>query len=473
MKRTTSLLILAAMFMSLASCGGGSGSTETTTAPTETTTAPPETSYLDTLPEEDFDGESFVIMGQHSESRKNFYMEELDGDVINDAIYQRDIAVSDRLNITLEYIAYTDRGQVTPALTNAVLADEESYHLAMQSLSDGINTWTGAGVLYDLTKLPYITLDSVRWNPSMLENMDFNGALYFTTGAITPMYYMTPIVMAMNKELAEDYQIPNIYDTVLDGKWTVDLLHSYTKDISRDLNNDGKMDGEDFYGLVVDGTFGGVLYNSAGINPIDENYNITLGSAQSVDIVDKLSNMFGSRDVVFNDAGGAGTSGPIFREGNALFLDNTVLGIASYRDIEFDFAIIPSPKYDESQEKYYTTCNTWLASGLAVPINCSNPERTGLILETMAYYSNELITPAIYEVTLQGKVSRDDESSRMLDIIFENSYFDMITAFNFNNIAVMLREIVLGERENFVSQYATISPAAQAALDTIVENATK
>lgn len=358
---------------------------------------------------------------------------------------------------------------VAGMVNKVVRAGDEAYHLVMNSLTQGIQNMIGTGALYNLIDIPHLTLDSDLWTPSLLDTMMFGDNLYFTTGPISPMRYMTPIAMAMNTRLAATYDIGDMYETVLDGKWTLDLLHSLTKDLANDLDNNGKMDEKDFYGLAVDGTFGNVLFNSAGYNPIDESYTITLASDRSVNAIDRVSSMFGDRSKVFNDRGGAGTSADVFRAGNALFMDYTILGIMSFRDLEDDFAILPTPKYDESQEDYYITNNTWLPSGVAVPSNCSDTDRTGLVMETMAAYSKEILEPAAYEKTLQGKVARDEDSSKMLDIIFQNAYFDMVTALNFAETAVLIRDCALGEQDNFVSAWEKTAKRAQSELDKIME----
>ncbi|MCI8387332.1 MAG: hypothetical protein HFE63_02555 [Clostridiales bacterium] len=422
------------------------------------------------LPEaQDFNDYEFTAIAQNSNTRQNFYIEELSGDVINDALYQRDIAVCERLNIKFNFVSETDRGTVTNKVKSAVLADDEAYDLVINSLSDGMNMLTASGLLYDLKNIPYLTLDSELWNSSMLDNMTMGGKLYFTTGSLSATYYKTPIVMAMNQRVAKNYNIDDIYETVLSGKWTVDLLHKLTADISQDLDNNSKMDENDFYGLAFDGTFGNVLFNSSGVDSV-ENGMLAIDSERAVSVVQKLSSLFGNRDIYFNDKIGTGISADIFRNGNALFTTYTITGIVSgFRDMEDDFAIIPSPKYEESQDKYYTTCNTWLPSGIGVPMNCSDPSRTGLIMETMAYYSNQYVAPAVYETTLRGKVARDDSSSIMLDIIYENAYFDLVTAMNLNETATLLRDCALGEKENYVSEYQKIKNGAQDALDKIIE----
>ena len=466
----TRVLPIGAMCVSaLFSCANGDSS-ENKVSEVSTETTPTETTgYIDTLPKVDYGGADFTIIGQNFNPRQNFFIEELEGDTCNDALHERDVAVSERLNLNLVYISMEKRLEVADTVKRAVSAGEEAYQLVFNSISEGMNTLTSAGMLYDLTEIPYLTLDSELWNKSMLDNMSFGGALYFSTGPISLQYFMTPNAMLMNQRLAADYGIDDIYATVKDGNWTVDLLYSYIKDMAQDLNNDGKMDENDFYGLDVEGTFGNILFNSSGVSSVDEDMRLTLDSARAMDVIDKLSGLFGDRNVVYNDQYASGTITKIFRDGNALFMNSAILGITAMRDMNDDFAIIPTPKYDASQEGYITTSNTWCPSGVGVPKNCSDPDRTGLVMETMAYYSNLYLSPAVYEVTLQGKVARDDDSSVMLDLIFEGSYFDMVTAFNFKKTAEMVRDAVLGETKNFASKYAAIKNSAQAEIDKIID----
>ena len=138
------------------------------------------------------------------------------------------------------------------------------------------------------------------------------------------------------------------------------------------------------------------------------------------------------------------------------------------REMEDDFGILPPPKFTEEVPAYYTACNTWLPSGVGVPKICSDPDRTGLVMETMAAVSQELLTPAVYDVTLQGKVSRDEESAAMLDLIYANTAFDLNTILDFGGSSILLRACVLGEQENYVSAYAKIKKIADKNLQKFV-----
>ncbi len=479
LKTRTTLIFLTALltassFLSCSDSGSTADADTTASVNDAQTTAPTEEVTQDIyegLEAKDFGGEVFHIVGQNTTARQNFYFEDLEGNIVNDAIHDRDRAVEERLNITLEFTSHEDRQQAAQLVVRAVNAGEETYDLVITSLSDGINTLTTSEMLYDLREIPHLTLESVYWNKSMYENMHFFGKQYFTTGPLSAQLYVTPIVVIYNKRLANDIDLGNLYQIVLDGKWTVDKLAEMTKDYSADLNSDGKMDEQDQWGLVLDASFGNALYTGAGLDTVvrsDDMYTLSLDSAESIALIDKCSDLFGDRKRYINDLDGSKNYAQIFREGRALFMDYTILGVSSMRDMDDDFGIIPCPKFDESQDGYYTACNTWLPSGIGVPMLCSDPDTTGLIMETMARASYDIMVPAIYERTLNGKVARDDESSLMLDIIFENAAFDFNTVFNFADTAVLLRKAVLGDEENFMSKYTAKQKAAQKALDKVV-----
>ena len=297
--------------------------TDTSAAPdtepvTEPVTEPMTTAYIDTLAPLDVSGTVFRTVAQNTESRQNFYMEEKGGDLLNEALYERNMALEERLGIRFEDTGFAAVNDCTNTVQNAVAAQDDLFDVVMNSISAGMNTLQTGGYLADLRQVPYLSLDGETglWNASMYENFDFGGRQYVTTGPITLQYLLTPIVMMMNKQLAEDYQIPDIYQTVWDGKWTVDLLYTYTKDLGRDLNSDGSRTEADFYGLAVDGTFGNVLLCGSGVPLVirlaDGGYDLNLGSEEAVNVIQKCAQYFGNRSDTFNDRLGKGTSAAAF-----------------------------------------------------------------------------------------------------------------------------------------------------------------
>ena len=454
------------------------GTTAAAVSDTEPAATTPETAYIDTLEKRDFGNETFTVIGQSSSDRQNFYNEDKAGEPINESIRRRDFAVEERLNLKLEYIAQADRKKVATLVHAATSVNDATYDLVITSLSDGINTLATGGDLCNLFEIPGLSLESVYWNQSMTVNMEMYGKLYFTTGPISPQLYQTPIVMTENKKLAEDYKLEDPYKVVLENRWTIDKLYEMIKDVSYDFNNDTVMDSSDFWGLVVDPTFGNALYVGAGLEArqlVDGKYRLAIGDEAFVNLVDKCASLFGDRSIVLNNPQGKYDYDlDIFKPGRALFMDNTVLGVIGIRDMDDDFAIIPCPKATLEQEKYYTTCNTWLPSGVAVPFTgMDKAEDIGLIMETMAYYSYEEIMPAVYEIMLRGRVSRTADDWKTLDIIFENLSFDFVSVFNPGGASDKLRNAMIGELENYVSEYASIARAAQRELDNFAAVAKK
>ncbi len=479
-KRTVIAMLTMAMLVCLASCGGNApaSDSDTTDVPTtdtttaEVTTTVAETAYIDTLEKRDMGGREIIFYGQNSDDRQNFYMEEKGSELVNDTLHMRDIAVEEHLNVTLTFISESDRSVVKDNVKNSILAGNEEYNVILTSISDGMNTLTTSGVLYNLREIPHLTLDSEYWNKSIYERLEINGAQYFTTGPISYSFYLTPINMRANLRLIKEYNLEDPYELVLSGKWTADKLAEMAKDKYQDLNQNSNPDVGDFFGLIMDGTFGNALYTAAGLDTVSHEggeCKLTLDSEQSVNLIEKYASLFGDRKQYLNDLNGSESwETDIFKAGNCIFQPSTISGTMSLRDMEDDFAILPIPKWDEAQEEYYTACNTWLPSGVAVPENCSIVDDLGLVLETMAYYSQEMVTPAVYEITLQGKVSRDENSAKILDIIYSSAAFDFVTAFNFANSGNVLREMVTGDQQNFVSGYARIKKPAQAELNKVM-----
>ncbi len=104
MKRTISLALLLTLL--LASCGGTTAETETTA---QAETAIQETEIIETQPRDslpadlDFAGETVTLYVDKLCSLPEFHSE-LTGDVVEDAVYYRNLTVEERLNVTLSFV---------------------------------------------------------------------------------------------------------------------------------------------------------------------------------------------------------------------------------------------------------------------------------------------------------------------------------------------------------------------------------
>ena len=103
------------------------------------------------------------------------------------------------------------------------------------------------------------------------------------------------------------------------------------------------------------------------------------------------------------------------------------------RDYTVEFGLIPYPKYDEAQKDYISL--DW-GGLLSVPCTITNPELVGAAMELLAWESANEVLPTYYDIVLTGKLSRDDDAVKMLDILFDTityeiggNYFGFSTGF--------------------------------------------
>lgn len=113
----------------------------------------------------------------------------------------------------------------------------------------------------------------------------------------------------------------------------------------------------------------------------------------------------------------------MFISGQALFIDMPTFWLEDLRTMDADFGLIPYPKYNEAQEQYYSRIEG--CEQTCIPVsNVANLEMTGVLLEAMASDSAQNLVPAYYETLLKSKLSRDNDSEAMLEIIFGSRVFD-------------------------------------------------
>ncbi|MBQ4606861.1 MAG: hypothetical protein IJB15_09140, partial [Clostridia bacterium] len=130
MKKQILCLFLALLLASMTACA--SETTDTPTADsTEAVTEAAETEdpfpYTSHLPDADYEGFLFRVMGE--EMRDHYESEEQTGEVINDAVYQRNMAVEEKYNIALEYeILPWQSGD--DQIQTVVMAGDNPYSLA-------------------------------------------------------------------------------------------------------------------------------------------------------------------------------------------------------------------------------------------------------------------------------------------------------------------------------------------------------
>ncbi len=449
MKRTyRNFTILFAALILSATVGCGSDPetplpTETTDIPavSETVTETEAPSYIDLLPAEvSFPDTNFhigyVAVPDYSTMNEcAFTLEEAQGDIINEAIYQRNLQTSEKLgvSITAEQMCNSWADMQT-TLARLVKSGDCPYDTVIgpvvwqfrSSLTD---------MLIDMNTLDSIDFSHAWWDTDVIKNMYSLGTnnIYFASGDINYHDDYGQHCLIFNKKLCDTYDLAYPYQLVLDGKWTYDKLKEYCMNFGLDLNGDSRMDQNDLFGYIGNtGALNNVFLPSAGENVITVNDDLTVtlnASDRLYSVVNSFFTDFENRDVycIMERELGYDIGNTVFPTGHALFCGNAMVHlIADYRvSMEDDFGILPHPKFDESQKNYYSMLNQVYATAYSIPITNENPEQTGWILDVMGYYSQDTLYPAVIEKNIKTKAMRDEESIAMLDILFDSKFYEL------------------------------------------------
>lgn len=184
----------------------------------------------------------------------------------------------------------------------------------------------------------------------------------------------------------------------------------------------------------------------------------------------------GTKDVYLWGYGAEESLKNQMNSGNTLFQLYSLRMLNQLRDSTVDFGILPLPKNDETQKEYIN--NDW-SSIMGVPSTIQNPEMVSKVIEYMSYISGDTTIPAYYDVMLGNKLSRDEDSRKMMDIIFDSIVFDAgVNYFGFGTnmmpLFYSLENVVrINKNDNFVSLYEKYATAAQTEIDQFMEKVDK
>ena len=422
------------------------------------------------LPEgADFGGENFTILItgniENNWKKNDFRAEEITGEVLNDARYDRNAAVEEALNVKIktieEYGSAKGEGSGYKLISKSVLASDAAYDAGMINVYDLSNLARG-GFLYDINSLPYLDLKKPWWDQKANSDMMIQNKMFFTTGDISTADNDATYAVLFNKQLVTDYKLKDPYGYAADGTWTFDKLIGMGTPAVSDVNGDGVYDKNDSFAAIVwddaiMGAVNGSLEKCGFVNK-EGKIELSLFSEKTVDILKKYTDFVFDKEVCYQyqrvsyDITDALS---MFSTGRAMFFMQ-MLDLTSYfRDMQTDYGILPYPKYNENQKEYGHTIGSWHSMFLCAPASVgSAADKCGAVLETLAYESYKTVTPAYYNKTLIGKYFRDEESAEMLNIILSTRVYDVGWYYQLGKLNDEILFMVYENDPNFASRYA-------------------
>lgn len=430
-KRALALCAIVLVMAILSACGGNTGNNAVTTVG-DTDTVQNESSESTggdkpDLPDVNYNNYEFRIYNTTFASSGVYYFinytaEYQNGDVINDATFNRNSAVEQKYGVKI--VDYqTNVKDVNKISVLAMSGDNlyDFYMLPTGSVPAAANT----GMCTEFSEIPYVDITRPWWDQYAADRFEIGGKLYGAISDFELTHFEQCRGIYFNKPLFTVYGLEYPYKTVTDGNWTLEEMVTLSKSGISDLNGDGAMTKDDAYGIVCNpATMYGAILTGADVQIVIKGSDSYPALADFSTIIEKYTKIYNLTDVTnLYFAGGTNHECTVtFSGGNMMFEVSSLYETQGLRSTGFEFGILPYPKLDTVQENYVTHCPAPYI--IVVPSVVPDIDRTGVILEALAYESEDTLIPAYFDTMLKGKVSNDSESGAMLDIIFSNiKYF--------------------------------------------------
>ena len=506
MKKT--LCILLALLFSLgtvfAGCSEKQGETTDAAAPTgsaEAAVSPgeeaeDETEFVDPFAGTDLGGRDFRVytsVDTSDATNGDAFIRgsgEINGEAVNDAVFERNAYVSQLLNVNLAFEeANYSYGNAESSIKKLVQAGDDQWDVMANDIRSLANL-SRDGYIRNVYNSTIFDLTKTYWYADAMRDCQFlEGGMYLLIGDYFTDALQSTHALFVNETMLNDYYGDTEYINamVFDGKWTFDNMIEIVDNCKSDLNGDGKMTDGDQFGFMCLGMWGSMVPFVIGtdiqfIERTETGIEFCFNNERSVTILEKLNELFyqggegtqnsGTQTApsATSDAGGLRTH---FANGEALIMGYNRLGdLANMRDIEFGVGIIPYPKLDEAQANYVSSMHDVSEVG-AIPgtLPDTSVEFCHTVLEVLARETGRTVIPKYYEEGLKVKYSAGQDDAKMIDLIhdaitgpFPVAYDSMLSNFMLQST---FSSQLQSHSSDFASAYKKMEKAAKKMLDKV------
>lgn len=441
----------------LASCGGGE----------ETPEEPKETVDLDYSDGYDYgtldckDGDfTFLQCDEDRWGMKTALApEDMNGDEVNDAVFSRNKKIEVLYNVNVKCInrdIYETPEYIrTQCMGNVVTVD------AGYVIGSGVATLMSEGLLNDLSLMSDMQLYEPWWGQQIREDSQFGGSssLWYAQSDISLTAFELTWCVAVNLDMVSRLELEHPYTLVKEGDWTMDKMFEMIEQ-GMSPNTDGsylyREDTSCVMGFVTYNNFTMAGLNGAGcfLTSKDDvgNPTFTGEGERFLDVVERWAKVFRTEGKADEAQEEGYHYEDVFGKQRAFAAGIEIKATSSFRSAGIHYGIVPVPKYEKTQQSYYSNVN-YLAPLLIVPKTNTNGDMTGRILDTMSYLSYKELLPVYYTSNLALKALGTPEAVEMLDTIRDTRCFD--TSLLYGWTSDFYNEV----RTVFMGAAATTSPA--------------
>lgn len=433
----------------------------------------------------DYDGEVITFLSCRDEATDyiDHYIdnEELNGEPINDAVIDRNRAVEEKYNVVIERQSHG-----AGYASQAAKAGTVDFHMVYDCMNILAAPAT-EGVFYDFNQMPTINFDQSYWVPSMHDGMTVADKMLIAPSAISMTYLAWAYFIFFNKSIIEDLNYTLPYEYVERNEWTYDVFLEMVLGAELDANGDTLWTTDDRYGAGWGIALGNLISWTDGTDLVRKNddgtYTLLPVSEKVIAIYNKYSdtisnsNSFATNhDLEWADAVDQSAFPSVFKarryaqfgEGHTLFCSFSMDMTHELVNMEDDYGVAPNPKYNSAQESYYHGID-YCTPMFSIMKQVEDLDMLAVILEYMAYESEQRLLPAFYEQTVKTKRMKDlqGRDERMLDIIRGSIYHSALGYYGPQSSGSIINDGL--SSGNWGSVYKKYKDVAQKQLDDVYD----
>lgn len=366
------------------------------------------------------------------QSTLEYYGDDNTGDLIQSAIFKRNLHVSEKLGVEFEFIEEAGNSTTfTKFCEKAETNIKSDAHLydAIACYTRSASLLMTSGLLSNMLDSEYLDFSADCWPASLIELNTIGDKLYFASGDIATSLLYQMMFMAINNDVAKDRSIEGVQEKALAGEWTIDYMLELCRDCYTDLEPIGTREPSDGYGLfTVSHPMLDMFYIGAGMKYVvisdgEPKISEDVTSDKSLDVVAKLQNLFfTSKDGYFNTDSGQSS---YMKDGTSLLYVINGSWLQSRLNVSnFDYSILAAPKYNLDQENYYTVVG-FPHSMYCIPLDAPDKTMSGAVIQLQAEESLKEVTPVVFDTSFKYRYSNGVGDVEMFDIIREGVVFDL------------------------------------------------
>ena len=410
--------------------------TTSATSPPSSPARPPssEQSLESKLPAMDWDGDCFYILGRVSDQFPGYTNFEIwrknsPGDVVGDAVWARNESLKQKYNFIVEQQLVSNTYNEIQTLYDA---QDDVYDLVIYTPDKALAHAT-SGYLLNLYELMYIDASHVAWNLSVNDDLHINESLYFSSNYFLLQDKEMTSALVFNDELVErisDVSSESITDMTLNGKWTLETFNelSLLAQTSTSESDPQRL------AVVCKSTesFASFFYGSGATlgNNVNGNIQLVLPSSAITHKIDTIGKTLFSASTVQYPKTASEDMSAVFAEKNSIFYATYIHTIKSQAmgNMSDHTYVLPFPKYDESQENYYSLVSPNTSSVFAIPYTVDDPDKIGFYLQAISEKSVNTTFDAYMDTMVRH--SHDDVEKQLLWLVLSSQKFDTVASLN-------------------------------------------